>query len=82
MTCFEIAHHLQASDLWVSNPGFNYKPSGTNARDMRQKNERCMYSVCITHPLYIQLRKEYRLDLKNMKKAMTEMEEEEVSVEG
>ncbi len=57
MTCFEIAHHKSTVGLWVSNPKFKYKQSGT--RDTRKKDEKHAYLMMTSHPIYIQLRQKY-----------------------
>jgi hypothetical protein len=74
MTCFEIAHHPRTSDLWASSPNFKYKPDG---RDTRLSNEKKAYVMCTSHPLYVQLRREYGLDVKS-RKNIADSEEEKI----
>ena len=77
MTCFEIAHHPKTSNLWVSNPKFKIKPEGI---DTRQCNEKKAYSVCMSHLLYVQLRREYGLELKS-RRMLTEVQEDDNSID-
>jgi hypothetical protein len=50
------------ADLLASNPSFRSKPLGK--RDTRKPNEKKAYAVMTFHPLYMELRKNYRLKLK------------------
>ena len=50
--------------MWTSNPSFHYKPVG---KDTRKPNEKKAYTVMTSHPLYIELRKKYGLELKKRK---------------
>jgi hypothetical protein len=65
MSCFEIAHHPETSNLWISNPNFKQKPVGF---DTTLKHEKRSYAVSTSHPIHVKLRKEYGLDLKSRQK--------------
>ncbi len=65
--------HRSKSDLWVLNQNYKHKPS---KKDTSNWHEKQVYAVSTTHPLYVQLRKQYGLDL-NTRKNGTEIEEEE-----
>ncbi len=61
---------LNVVDLWTSNPEFKYKQHGM--MDERSSNEKRAYSVMTSHPIYLQLRKEYGLQGKKRKKSPQE----------
>ena len=67
MTCFEIAHpppqHYRTVDLQSKS---KYKQRGE--KETSKNDEKRVYSISTSHPIYITLRQKHRLGLKNKKK--------------
>jgi hypothetical protein len=61
------------SPMLTSNPHYKYNLPGIDTQSHKEKRA---YSVSTTHPLYVQLRKEYGLDLKARNKLTDEIDME------
>eukprot|EP00956_Cyclotella_meneghiniana_P008474 scaffold11429_cov48-Cyclotella_meneghiniana.AAC.4 len=81
LTCYQIAHHRSTVGLWKANPDFQYKQSSRTVSSRRDDTRRCRekrsYSVSTSHPVYIQLRTAYGLDIKQRSKKHETEEGEE-----